>query len=225
MGALSSRKPTATDKAYEALKRRIMDNEFSPGSQHLEQELAEQLSLSRTPVREALQRLAAEGLVEVIPRRGARITPISSDDMAEIYLVLTGLEAAAAEFIAQKGLDAQQLQELKAPLDEMDQALARDDLIGWAAADERFHRTLVELTGNQRLVDIVQRLWDQSHRARMTTLRLRPRPTQSNQDHRAVVDAIERRDPDTAVRIHTRHRRSSGEMLVELLKEYGLRQL
>ena len=85
-----------TLRAYRVLRRRILDNEMPPNAQYLEQELANALGMSRTPVREALIRLSEERLVEIRPRHGARVLPVSVDDMREIYEMMTELEALAA---------------------------------------------------------------------------------------------------------------------------------
>lgn len=213
------------DFAYHELKRQVLENDLPAGTNYLEQEVAAMLNMSRTPVREALQKLAAEGLVEIVPRRGFRVLPLSTSDMADIYCILTGLEAAAAELVALRGLDATQLDLLKQPLDEMDQALKDNDLRAWADADGRFHRALVDLSENQRLISMVQVLWDQSHRTRMTTLKLRPWPVQSNADHRALVQAIANQDAALAWQIHHQHRRNSGEILLKVLHQLNLHQL
>ena len=213
------------DKAYAEVKRRILDNEMPAGYQILEQELARLLDMSRTPVREAMIRLAEEGMVEIRPRHGLRVLPLSATDMREIYDVLVALEAAAAQLVAERGLDDDQLNQLRNAVADMDEALAIDDLRAWAAADERFHMLLVDYCGNARLRSLVGTFWDQSHRARMATLRLRPKPVDSNKDHAALVDAITRGDPEAARETHRQHRIRAGHMLVSLLKEHGLTQL
>ena len=91
---------TLVDTAYQDIRRRILDNIWSPGYQALEQDIASQLGMSRTPVHEALTRLAKEGLVEVAPRRGMRVLPVSPNDMKEIYEILTALESMAASLLA-----------------------------------------------------------------------------------------------------------------------------
>ena len=191
----------------------------------LEQELAELLEMSRTPIREALIRLSNEGMVEVRPRHGMRVLPISAQDMTEIYDILTALEAKAVEIVATNGISDKQLEDLKNSVDDMDIALKNDDLIGWGNADENFHRLLVEFSENRRLINIVNTFWDQSHRARMLTLHLRPKPTKSNIDHRKVVNAIENGNPEVARNEHREHRRKSGKMLVDLLKQNGIATL
>jgi len=210
------------NRAYQEIKRRILENEIAPNEIFLEQELAEILEMSRTPVREALIRLSNEGIVEVRPRHGMRVLPLSAQDMTEIYAVLTALESKAAETIAINGLSEEQLDILYDCVNEMDQALEKNDLVWWGKADERFHRFLVEYSENKRLINIVNMYWDQSHRARMLTLHLRPKPVDSNNDHRSVVTAIENGDWELAGKIHQVHRRKSGKLLVEILKQHGI---
>lgn len=214
-----------TDEAYRTIKARILQNRWPAGHLALEQELASDLGMSRTPIREALIRLEKEGLVEVRPRHGMRVLGVSARDMTEIYEILTALESMAAEFVARRGLDREQLGSLRAAVRDMDKALARDDLDAWAVADERFHKLLVDYCGNCRLKRLVDGCFDQAHRARMLTLRLRPKPTRSNDDHRATLDAIERRDPEAARETHRLHRRRAGEMLVGILNDLGLPNL
>ena len=183
------------------------------------------LAMSRTPVREALIRLAEEGMVEVRPRHGMRVLPVSADDMREIYEILTSLESTAAGRVASRGISEVERAALQDAIDEMDEALGADDRRRWAAADERFHLLLVELCGNERLRSLVGTFWDQAHRARLITLGLRPKPTASNRDHAAVVDAIFRGDAEAARRLHRQHRVRSGELLVDLLTKHGLKQV
>ena len=214
----SEERVSLTARAYGEIRRRILDNEMPPGTMMLEQELAAMLAMSRTPVREALIRLANEGMVEVRPRHGMRVLPVSADDMAEIYQILTALESDAAAEIARTGLSPEELAALKGAVEEMEDALAADDLKAWARADGHFHTLLIEACRNKRLRALVYQFWDQTYRVRMLTLTLRPRPTDSNRDHHALVDAIQRRDPEAAACIHREHRLRAGAMLVSLLR-------
>ncbi len=215
----------ASERAYRRLKQLILDNEIAAGSQMLELEAAARLGMSRTPVREAMVRLEQEGMVELRPRHGMRVLPISPDALAEIYEILTALEGMAAEAAARKGASPEQLAALQEAVDEMEEALAADDLLRWSQADARFHRQLVELAANRRLAAIVEQVSDQAHRARLTTLRLRPKPTSSNRDHAALVQAIRDRKPAEAREIHEQHRRRAADMLVSLVRDFGLKQL
>lgn len=210
-----------TLRAYRELRRRILDNEMPPNAQYLEQELADALGMSRTPVREALIRLSDERLVEVRPRHGARVLPVSVDDMREIYEVMTELEALAARKVAERGLTRKELRLLEQVVIDMDLALERDDLGSWARSDEKFHALLVDLAGNSRLSQVVATFRDQAHRARMQTLRLRPKPVDSNREHAALVEAIRKRDGETSASTHRRHRQKAGTLLLRLLARCG----
>jgi DNA-binding GntR family transcriptional regulator len=216
---------SSADRAYAELKRRILDNELAPGDQLLEQEGAVLLGMSRTPIREAMVRLAQEGLIEIRPRHGMRVARISPDDMREIYEILTALESYAAEAVAMRGVSASEFAPLEAALSDMEMALQKDDLVRWAKADERFHSQLVELAGNKRLSALVSTYREQSHRVRMTTLRMRPKPAASNRDHAALIKAIRKRDPELARRIHHGHRQTAGRVLIGLLQTHRLKNL
>ncbi len=224
-GASAAARISSSERAYREIKRRILDAEFAPGAAVLEEELAKLLDMSRTPVREAMIQLAKEGMIEIRPRHGMRVLSISAADMKEIYQTLTGLEAVAADIVAGEGLKPSSLETLRGAVKDMDKALALDDLRAWAAADELFHSTLVEATNNRRLIQLVGQLWDQAHRARMLTLHLRPKPTSSNRDHEALVAAIEKRDAESARRIHYEHRARAGAMLVSVLNKLGVKQI
>lgn len=213
------------ERAYREMRRRILDNEMPAGAQMLEKELAVLLRMSRTPIREAMIRLEEEGIVEIKPRHGMRILPVSARDMEEIYQILTALEAEAAAEIAQQKLPDDRMNGLRDAVEDMDRALETDDLPAWAEADDRFHRLLMANCPNGRLRALVTQFLGQSHRVRTLTLRLRPRPVDSNKDHNALLDAIEAGDADAARSIHREHRIRNGKMLVKLLREHGLTQL
>lgn len=220
----ASTRESAADRAYAELRQRILRNEMPIGQLYLEQELADQLHMSRTPVRETLIRLEQDGLVEIRPRHGIRVRPVSADDVREIYDILTSLEATAAGLLAARRPAQAELAPLRQAQATMDTALARDDLESWAAADEQFHRLLVELCGNARLRAMVGTVLDQAHRVRMLTLRLRPKPMASNLDHAALVTAVARGDVEAAQRVHRRHREKAGRMLINILMRHGLTQ-
>ncbi|MEO1122182.1 MAG: GntR family transcriptional regulator [Pseudomonadota bacterium] len=213
------------DLAYSALKQRVIENAFPVGAFFLEQELADLLGMSRTPIREALVRLAHEGFVEIRPRHGMRVLPISSKDMRDIYAILTALEAEVAAELAERGLSGSELMALRGAVDQMEQALKRDDLVAWAAADARFHRDLVAASQNDRIRATITQYWEQSQRVRMSTLRLRAKPVRSTREHHALVDAIAARKPNRARKLHREHRAKAADMLAAILDRYGLSQL
>lgn len=221
--ASAGEKPQSqTQRATRMLRDMIITNKLLPGSSHLETELAEMLGMSRTPVREAAIVLEGQGLVEVKPRRGVRVLPLSLADMEEIYSILTELESLAAHDAAKNGAGEEDVTELRALIEEMESALADDDRQRWAEADDRFHRKLVSLAGNRRLQTIVATYSDQVHRARLLTLHMRPMPHRSNEDHRALVEAIAAGDAEGARKTHRDHRIRAKKMMIELIASHGL---
>lgn len=225
-----ARRPSKTslvEDAYRALKEAVRDNTLPPGFQGSEQELAQRLGMSRTPVHEAVIRLQEEGLVRVLPRRGVVVCAISPEDIREIYDVLIALEGTAAELLAGKP-KAERLSaaaELESANAAMQTALDADDLALWAKADERFHGLLVERCGNRRLARLLATILDQSHRARMLTLRLRPKPQGSVAEHRGIVEAIREGDGSLASERTKRHRMAARDLIVPLLTRYGMKHL
>ncbi|BBK43172.1 GntR family transcriptional regulator [Allostella vacuolata] len=220
----ASRGRSSRDVAYAALKQRILDNVLQPGAQFLEQELVDLCGVSRTPVREALIRLQEEGLVAIVPRHGARILPLELADMQEIYEVLASLEPTAVELVTRAGPGEEALRPFDEACRAMAEALERNDLVAWAAADEDYHLHLLRLCGNRRLAGMVMQCWDQAHRARMFTLCLRPKPLLSVAEHQAVTDAIRRGDADDARELYRRHRERGGHEQMEILRRYGMRK-
>ena len=216
---------TITTQAMEQIRQLIFDGELAAGSDHLESELADRLGMSRTPVREATLMLAQQGLLEVRPRKGVRIATLSLKDMEEIYAILTELESLAAEEAAEKGYSETDLADLKQAIEAMEDALEREDREAWAIADDAFHTELVRLGGNSRVQSIVSMMSNQVRRARAMTLYIRPLPVKSNEDHRAVFDAIRKGDAQAARPRHHRHRQDAREVLIELLKKHKLFQL
>lgn len=213
------------DAAYEQVRRRILDNVWPPGHRALEQEVALALGMSRTPVREALIRLQNEGLVELVPRHGMRVLPVSASDMREIYEILTALEIVAAERLAKRKPTKAELAPLIEATRAMDRALKAADLDAWAAADEQFHAQLVELAGNRQLQATAMNYWDRAHRARMFTLRLRPKPVNSTKEHMAMVDRLLAGDADGVAAMVRQHRERASRELLAIFEQYRLAQV
>lgn len=217
--------PTSAAAAYAEIKRRVLANEYAAGATVPVQEVARLLGISRTPIRDALIRLEKEGLVELVPRYGFRVLPLSARDMLEVYQVLAGLESAAIHVLAERGLDTPEARRLRAPVEAMERALAEDDLDAWAAADTAFHHTLIDLVGNTRLSQTVDQFRDQTLRARLLTLRLRRRPEASTTNHRKLAEALIAGDARAAYEAHMVQRARSGAELVDILSRLNIRQL
>ncbi|MEY8118627.1 MULTISPECIES: GntR family transcriptional regulator [Falsihalocynthiibacter] len=215
-------KTTRVADAYLRLKEEILSNRMPSGFQAPEPEIATLLGMSRTPVREALIKLEAEGLVELIPRRGARVLPVSLEDMAEIYEILTALEPEAAAALARRRPSKEELSGMEQATLEMEKALTANDLDAWADADDRFHRLLLELHGNKRLLAMVSVLFDQAHRARMVTLRMRAIPEDSTRVHREILEGIAAGDEAGVAELFREHRKRASSELLDILKKFRL---
>lgn len=219
--------PSLVDGAYAALKQAILDSSFAPGYHASEQEIAIRLGMSRTPVHEAVIRLQEDGLVRVLSRRGVLICALAPDDVREIYDVIVAIEGRAAELLADQpdaGREAVAAA-LAAETEAMSQAWRKGDLPAWGLADARFHKALVERAGNARMTRIIQTINDQSHRARMLTLKLRRELEASVEEHRAIIAAILEGDPAKAqARVHD-HRLRARDELLPLIDSFGLKHL
>lgn len=216
------------DDAYEAMKAGIHDGSFAPGEHASEQEIATRLGMSRTPVHEAIIRLQEDGLVRVLTRRGVLIRALAPDDMREIYDVLVAIEGRAAELIAAlpKAERDEIADRLEADTDEMAAALAAgDDRVAWGVADARFHAGLIAGCGNGRIARIMQTINDQSHRARMITLRLRKGLGASVEEHRAIIAAVRSGDAEAAHDAARTHRLNAVKELLPALEALGLKRL
>lgn len=176
------------DAAYAQLRESILKGRIAPNTLWSDRELAAQMALSRTPIREAVQKLAAEGLVEVIPRRGTRVLPLRAEDVREIHQIAKALELEAAMLLA--AMPARILTPMTKAVLDMSAALDREDRDAWAEADERFHFGIVDGCGNRRLAEMYHRLRGLTDRARYFALHLRPLPVQSAEEHGEMLKAI-----------------------------------
>ena len=183
-------KNTRVDDAYDRLKFEITHSKLPPGFQAPEPDIAERLGMSRTPVREALIRLEADGLVNLVPRRGVRVLGVTVQDLMEVYDLLGALEPLAISNLAGRRIAPQDLEELEDLIREMEVALAGSDLDGWAQAEDGFYRMLLALNDNRRLEKIVLGLHDQIRRGRMVLLGLRGVPVATIQNYRDILAAF-----------------------------------
>lgn len=209
------RKDSLVEDAYRALKASILDGTLPAGYQAVEHRIADQLNMSRTPVHEAVIRLQHEGLVQVLPRRGVRVLPISAADMVEVYQLLVAMEGMAAMLLAQKPLrSGETARRMENATEEMERALRAEDLLRWAQADDQFHRLLVNECGNARLARVAATMVDQAQRARAVTLRFRALPHASTEEHRLLIAAIRAGDTVGAREAAESHRaRASNEII------------
>ncbi|SDI44549.1 GntR family transcriptional regulator [Propionivibrio dicarboxylicus] len=218
--AADAKPQTLVDHVYHEILNRILYNIWGTGHQALEQELAEELGVSRTPVREALIRLQRDGLVKVVPRHGMRVLPISLKDIQEIHQILTSLEALAVELAAARNLSDSDLKLLEKTTRRMEIAHASGDIKAWAEADEDFHCALVSLSGNRILTEVVDNFWGRAQRARLTMLSLRKSTEESTIEHTRLLKAIRDGNPSLAREALEQHRKRGIANLAELMEQH-----
>jgi DNA-binding GntR family transcriptional regulator len=174
---------------YEELKRQIMVGEIAPGTRMMEVELADEMGVSRTPVREAIRKLEKEGLVTIEPRRGAYASDISAKEMVDILEVRQDLEGMAAGIAAQK-ITEEGKEELERLVQVYKESVEKEDIEEIIANDEAFHKYIVSLSGNKTLIKMVSQVQELVLRFRYIYYedfsRFRNQPT----EHQAIVDAI-----------------------------------
>ncbi len=195
MSAVSLAPRALYEEVAERLRQRIFQRELEPGSWIDEHKIADELGISRTPLREALKVLAAEGLVTMKVRRGAYVTEVSEKDLIDVYHLLSLLEADAVAVVAQSGSDAA-LAELQALHDELEGATQDRDR--FFEINERFHLRLLELADNRWRQQMVSDLRKVMKLNRHHSLFKAGRIEESLAEHRAVMQAIRARQADAA---------------------------
>ncbi|MEJ8472963.1 GntR family transcriptional regulator [Roseibium algae] len=218
-------KLTRVDNAYDRLKDEILQSKLPPGFQAPEPDIAERLGMSRTPVREALIRLESDGLVELVPRRGAKVLALSLSDLLEIYDLLIALEPAALSKLAGNQVAAEDLEALEALIYNLEKAHGDGDLDAWGEADDQFHRKLLSLSSNRRLAGYAGCLLDQVYRGRMVLLRMRNKPVSAVQDHRDLLAAVLSGDSDMAFSLCVCHLEVVKQALQEVFTTCRLVQV
>jgi DNA-binding GntR family transcriptional regulator len=188
------------EEVAELLRQRIFRRELEPGSWIDELKLAEEYGISRTPLREALKVLAAEGLVTMKVRRGAYVTEVSEQDLADVYHLLSLLESDAAGVVAERATDAERA-ELKKLHTELEAAAApgKEDREHFFALNEHFHMRLLAIANNkwrdQMVADLRKVMKLNRHNSLLKTGRI----AESLAEHRSVMAAIEARDTTAAM--------------------------
>ena len=203
------------DKAYRMLRDRIVNGELVTGDRLKERELCEELDVSRTPVREALRRLQAEGLVEIEPRRGGVVAGIRADEVDEIYSLGILLESYAARLAAERAT-TDDLAALDALLADMQAALAETppDRAQYLQLDSRFHRRILDITRNRRLDTIVGQVVGVPILVQAFTHYTADHLQQSLQQHGNIVAALRAADPDWAEAAMRAHIHSAREVML-----------
>jgi len=205
------------EDAADRIREQVLAGGYRQGRHLVEARIAEELQISRGPVREALKMLRAEGLVVEEPRRGTFVVTITAQDVRDIYALRAAIEGAAARALCRHGAEADFVR-LDAAIDAISAAGARADAAGVANADVAFHALLCELSGNRRLAETFQRYVP----ALRGLLRMDEKVMGSvgsvADQHRPLVAAIRAGDESDAVSLVAEHAEHAGELLATLLE-------
>ncbi|MBG6218664.1 DNA-binding GntR family transcriptional regulator [Arthrobacter sp. CAN_A6] len=213
---------TKNDYAYAEVRSRILTGELEPGSVISQARLADELGVSTTPLREAIRRLAAEGMILLEAHRDARVTTVSAHEAKHLYEVRESVDPLAARLAAERRTD-EDISHMSRALDALTPlrgAATLDSLM----AHREFHRSIYRASGNPILIDMLEKLWDKADRYRLIGLRTTSDSADDNArvsaEHQALLDAVKAQDADRAqqtMRDHITH--SLGRRAITALEE------
>lgn len=198
----------------DVLREAILRGILAAGQQLRQEEIARQLGVSHIPVREALRQLEAEGLVRLRPYRGFEVSELSPEEVEELYEIRIPLECQALR-LALPHLTDQDLEQAQAVLDAID---AEADPSAWSELNTRFHSILYAPSGRQRLLNLIRTLRTNVDRYLRLYISVMQRKAYSQREHRAILEAVRRRDEAQALRALEEHLDIACRMLVDYLR-------
>jgi DNA-binding GntR family transcriptional regulator len=207
---------TLWERVYRHLRQQILEDQLPPGTELSEVALSRELAVSRGPIREAIGRLAAEGLVTVRPRRGAEVRSLTPTELIDAYQVREALEVLAVR-LAVPRITSSDLARLDELVEAMAEFARKDQVADFFAANVAFHELLCELSGNEKLREVHHRLEGEISRFQARTLALRGNLDSSVSEHRAILAAVRLRDADKACELTAAHIRVPAQRLQESL--------
>jgi DNA-binding GntR family transcriptional regulator len=209
------------ERAVARLRSLIVCGEFAPEAVLVEAELCEMLGISRTPLREALKLLAAQGLVELRQNRSARVAPMRSEEIDDLFQAISGIERVAAELAAER-MVAADLARLHTMQDEMERHYAAGELAAYFALNQAIHSVIVMAARNSTLRETHEWLLARAERARYVALASKRRWDESVDEHRAILAAFDARDAEAAGRLLGTHVLNTGREVIKALDQENI---
>ncbi|MGN0385364.1 MAG: GntR family transcriptional regulator [Lachnospiraceae bacterium] len=209
------------DVVFNTLRQAILTGELEPGERLMEVHLADRLGVSRTPIREAIRKLELEGLVLMIPRRGAVVAEITEKSLRDVLEVRRTLDALSVELACDRITD-QEKEELVKACDAFEKATATRDPKKIAEADVAFHDIIVKAAGNVRLTQLINNLSEQMYRYRFEYIKDESTHEQLIAEHRILLDCIQNKDKETAAKTAKLHiDNQENSIIKQLYKDQG----
>ena len=194
----------AREAAFEKIKEAIIKGHFKPGEKLVEQTLAQEMGVSRTPVREAIRRLEAEGFVVSIPRKGVVVSRADKEEIVQLYSIRAELEGLAARW-AIENADEDDIRKLDEAISRMEETAASGDLDGVVQSNALFHDAIAQASKSRILCTLLKTLQDNIQRFRFQSLHLPGRPVAALAEHKEIVAAIKEKKAEEADRLLKEH--------------------
>ncbi|HPU78479.1 MAG TPA: GntR family transcriptional regulator [Thermosynergistes sp.] len=194
----------AREAAFEKIKEAIIKGHFKPGEKLVEQTLAQEMGVSRTPVREAIRRLEAEGFVVSIPRKGVVVSRADKEEIVQLYSIRAELEGLAARW-AIENADEDDMRKLDEAISRMEETAASGDLDGVVQSNALFHDAIAQASKSRILCTLLKTLQDNIQRFRFQSLHLPGRPVAALAEHKEIVAAIKEKKAEEADRLLKEH--------------------
>ncbi len=192
------------DVVFNTLRQAILTGELKPGERLMEIHLANRLGVSRTPIREAIRKLELEGLVTMIPRRGAEVAQITEKSMKDVLEVRRTLDALSAELACER-ISPEEEDALKKACQDFEDAVKTKDAKVIAKADVALHDIIAAATGNQRLIQLINNLAEQMYRYRFEYIKDSSQHERIIQEHRIIYESIVKKDKEAASEMAKTH--------------------
>ena len=205
------------DVVFNTLRQAILRGELKPGERLMEIQLANKLGVSRTPVREAIRKLELEGLVLMIPRKGAEVADISEKSLKDVLEVREALEELAARLACDK-ITKEGINRLKEAAQDFCSALKSNDITQMAEADVRFHDVICNATENQKLGQLLNNLREQMYRYRIEYLKDQQVYEKLLSEHEEIIRHIEKGEKDEAARVVSRHIENQAQAVADVIR-------
>ncbi len=205
------------DVVFNTLRKAILTGELKPGERLMEIHLANRLGVSRTPIREAIRKLELEGLVIMIPRRGAEVAQITEKSLKDVLEVRRALDALCVELACDRICAAEE-ERLGKACDEFERATQTKDATTIAEADVVFHDIIVHATGNQRLIQLINNLSEQMYRYRFEYIKDESRHDNLVDEHRMIYESIVGRDKEGAAKAARFHIDNQEKSIIRQLR-------
>lgn len=205
------------DVVFNTLRQAILRGELKPGERLMEIQLANRLGVSRTPIREAIRKLELEGLVLMIPRRGAEVAEITEKSLRDVLEVRRALEELAVALACER-ITEEELESLKVAAKEFEQALEGGDVTEYAEADVKFHDIIYFATQNQRLIQLLYNLREQMYRYRVEYLKRKEVHPILLKEHNYIIECIEQGNKDEAQKAIGTHIENQERVVTDTIR-------